>query len=229
MNIVLGTPRACRRRQEGKWIGLVLGLLSLATIAVLGVTYGPAWWAYASYEPQEGDVIFQSLPFSRLVTAIEGATQSPFSHCGIVARENGRWVVYEALKPVGPTPLGDFIARGRNQAFQVKRLKNEQQSLVPALLASVRKLRGRPYDERYRLDDDGEAIYCSELIYVAYRDTTGGASLGQLVTLGELKWQPYAELIEQIEKAPPPLDRQLITPRDLFRAHQFETAFSYGY
>ena len=150
-----------------------------------------------------------------MVTAIEGATHSNFSHCGIVAQDNGGWVVYEAFAPVGPIPLGDFMARGRDRAFLVKRWKSEQQQHVPAMLETVRKLHGRPYDERYRLDDDREAIYCSELIYLAYRDATGGESLGRLVTLGELKWKPYEELIEQIEQAPPPLDRQIITPRDL--------------
>jgi hypothetical protein len=229
MHVVLGMPRARRGRQECKWIALFLGVLALVTIVLLAFVYGPAYWAYASYQPQKGDVIFQSLPFSRIVTAIEGATDSPLSHCGIVAREEGRWVVYEALGPVGPTPLGDFIARGRNRAFLVKRLRSAEQPLVPPMLAAVRALRGRPYDERYRLDDDREAVYCSELVWFAYRDATAGKSLGKLVTLGELNWQPYQELIEKIEKAPPPVDRELITPRDLARARQLETAFSFGY
>jgi hypothetical protein len=229
MNIVVGAPRARRtNRNAAWWIGGLLGGLGVVVGAMLTATFGPGLFAYWSYAPQEGDVIFQSLPFSQLVNAIEGATDSPLSHCGIVARENGQWVVYEALAPVGPTPLGDFISRGRNRAFLVKRLKAEEQAHVPAVLENVRRLRGRPYDERYRLDDAGQAIYCSELVYVAYREATG-QPLGKLVTLGELKWKPYEELIEQIEKAPPPLDRQIITPRDLSRASQFESAFSYGY
>jgi hypothetical protein len=230
MHIVAGAPNA---RQVNRiaigWIAVLLTSLSAVMLVVYAVTFGPAWWAYRSYVPQEGDVIFQSLPHSRLVSAIEGATRSPFSHCGIVARENGRWVVWEALAPVSPTPLGEFIGRGRNGAFAVKRLKSEHQSHVPAILTNVRKLRGRPYDERYRLDDDGQAIYCSELIYVAYRAALPGETLGKLVTLGELKWQPYEALIEQIEKAPPPLNREIITPRDLARAKQFEPAYSFGY
>jgi|GEM_PF-5474058 len=212
MNIVTGQPRARRgMKRELAWIAILPGSLSLAVLATLAFTFGPALWAYASYQPQEGDIIFQSLPFSRVVTAIEGATQSPLSHCGIVARENGGWVVYEAFAPVGAIPLSDFIARGRDRGFLVKRLQARHQSHVPKMLESVRQLRGRPYDERYRLDDDRAAIYCSELIYLAWQDATAGESLGQLVTLGELKWKPYEELIEQIERAPPPLDRQIIT------------------
>ncbi|WP_254512739.1 YiiX/YebB-like N1pC/P60 family cysteine hydrolase [Anatilimnocola floriformis] len=216
-------------RRELLWSAIVLVVFVVVAGTIWGFTFGPALWALASYQPQEGDVIFQSLPRSPLVNAIEGGTRSPLSHCGIVARENGRWVVYEAYAPVGPTPLGDFVARGRDRAFLVKRLKADEQPHVPKMLASVRSLRGRPYDIRYRLDDDRAAIYCSELIYLAYQDATDGEQLGQLIALGELKWNPYEKLIERIEKAPPPLDRQMITPRDLSRAEQLETVFSYGY
>ena len=230
MNIVTGPTRAKRNmKRELIWTASVLGSFAVVALATIGFTFGPAWWALASYQPQDGDLVFQSLPHSPLVNAIEGGTQSPFSHCGIVAKENGRWLVYEAFAPVGPTPLGDFVARGRNRAFLVRRLKADEQQYVPPMLATVRTLRGRPYDIRYRLDDNREAIYCSELIYLAYQDATSGGSLGKLITLGELKWKPYERLIEGIEKSPPPLDRQMITPRDLFRAEQLETVISYGY
>lgn len=217
------------RRLNWRWLTGVVGVTAIVAFSLWGYAFGPALWAYASYSPQEGDVIFQSLPYSPVVAAIEGGTKSPLSHCGIVAREDGRWVVYEALAPVGPTALGDFIARGRNRAFLVKRLRVDEQLHVPAMLASVRTLRGRPYDTRYRLDDERESIYCSELIWLAYQDATGGKSLGKLITLGELKWQPYERLIEQLEGAKPPLERPMITPRDLARAEQLEIAFSYGY
>lgn len=227
MQIIAGPNRP--RRQSGLWlITAILGGLSLVVASVWCVTFLPGYQAYYRYEPREGDVIFQSLPHSRLVTAIEGATHSPYSHCGIVAQENGHWVVYEAFRPVGPTPLGEFVGRGRNGAFAVYRWRAEQQQHIPQILAGVRQYRGRPYDERYRLDDDGDAIYCSELIFLAYQQATGDR-LGKLVTLGELNWQPYTELIEQLEKAPPPLDREIITPRDLAGAKQLEEVYSFGF
>ncbi|QDU26837.1 hypothetical protein ETAA8_19200 [Anatilimnocola aggregata] len=229
MNTVAGGPRARRRTKELAFISIAVGGLAIVVGGLLAATYLPALWAYHHYQPQEGDVIFQSLPFSELVKAIEGATNSPYSHCGIVAKEDGRWVVYEALTPVGPTPLREFIFRGRDNAFVVKRLKADHQPHVPKMLATVRSYRGRLYDQRYRLDDNAEAIYCSELIFLAYREATGGQPLGKLVTLGKLKWQPYIELIEQIEKGPAPLDRQIITPRDLARAEQLERVYAFGY
>lgn len=228
MQLILGPTRA-RRRSSAAWlITGILGGLSLIVAAIWCVTFLPGYLAYYRYQPRQGDVIFQSLPHSRLVTAIEGATRSPFSHCGIVAQEDGRWVVYEALKPVGPTPLGEFIGRGRGGAFEVYRLRAEHQEHIPKVLANVRKYRGRPYDEHYRLDDNAAAIYCSELIYLAYHQSTG-ERLGKIVTLGELKWQPYIELIERIENGPPPLDREIITPRDLAAAEQLERVYSFGF
>jgi hypothetical protein len=232
MNIVVTTGPAVRpskRMRLAIWSSTcILSGLSLVVAVLWGVTYLPGYLAYRNYEPQEGDVIFQSLPFSRLVNAIEGATRSPYSHCGIVAKENDRWVVHEAFGAVGATPLRTFLKRGRNEAFDVYRWRPEFQRHVPQVLAEVRNYRGRPYDERYRLDDKAAAIYCSELIYLAYRAASHEPP-GKLVTLGELRWQPYVDLIERIERAPPPLDREIITPRNLAAAEQLERIYSYGF
>ncbi|MDB4673705.1 hypothetical protein OAF27_02710, partial [Verrucomicrobiales bacterium] len=38
----------------------------------------------SEYEPQVGDIFFQSLPKNDVVDAIERATGSPYSHCGIL-------------------------------------------------------------------------------------------------------------------------------------------------
>lgn len=197
-----------------------------AWTAVLAAVLVPALWHFASplrawrqYQPMEGDVLFQSLPRQEIVNAIEGATGSPWSHCGIVARENGGWVVYEAIEDVHKTPLDEFYRRGREGRFAAFRLKEKHRAQVPAVLEKARAYLGRPYDVRYRWDD--EAIYCSELIFKAYRDATG-ESLGKRVKLGELKWRPYQQIIERLEGGPVPVDREMITPRDLAKAEQFE-------
>jgi uncharacterized protein YycO len=196
-------------------------LIVCACLAALAVVwaYGPAWLAYSRYAPEEGDIVFQSLPHSRLVNAIEGATESPFSHCGIVARSGDAWVVYEAYRGVEATPLREFVFRGRNCGFAVYRLKTDYREHIPAMLEYAQRYVGRPYDGRYRMDD--ERIYCSELIYKAYRDATGGEQLGKLVRLRDLKWQAYRDTIERQEGSVP-LDRLMITPRDLALADQLE-------
>lgn len=219
-------PSPSRRVKERRIVVAVLGLLVLLLIALIGVTYGPAILARERYQPMEGDVVFQSLPHSPLVDAIEGATESPFSHCGIVAKLDGRWVVYEAYHDVGATPLAEFLRRGRDEHFAVYRWREEIQPKVPKLLSCVRSYLGRPYDVRYQMDD--EKIYCSELIYKAYRDASAGQTVGQLVRFGDLRWQPFEKTITQIEKGPVPLDRQMITPKDLAAASELQLIVSFG-
>lgn len=181
---------------------------------------------HAGYSPQEGDVLFQSLPDLPgldLVDAIEGSTGSPYSHCGMVFRDGPDWKVIEAIGPVKETPLDDFVARGRKRAFWAYRPKEELQKSVPAALAAMKLDLGKPYDVHYRFDD--EAIYCSELIRRGWKTATG-ENLGETVTLGSLNWQPYRTVIEAIEGTGKlPLDREMITPRDLARAPQLRQVY----
>ena len=119
-NVVKTRPN--RKRRERRVFIVTFVVCTLLGLAVIAFVFGPAYVAYWKYSPQEGDIIFQSLPRSRLVNAIEGVTQSPYSHCGIVSKQDDAWVVYEAYRNVEVTPLKEFIFRGRNQGFAVYRL-----------------------------------------------------------------------------------------------------------
>lgn len=183
--------------------------------------------SYVQYLPQEGDVIFQSLPkLTRLVRAIEGISGSPLSHCGVVIRKEGKWYVTEEFGDVHDTPLFGFIQRGRWGMFCVYRLRRGYDDAIPGFLEALKIYKGRMYDYRFRLDDD--FLYCSEFVYKAYLKATG-RELGRLEALGSMNWQPYAETISFYEKGPPPLDRLMITPKNLSQAKQLELVFSYGY
>jgi len=177
------------------------------------------------YEPQVGDLVFQSSPLHDLTIAIQGATRSPLSHCGIVALNSGRWVVVEAIATVRETELGIWFRRGRGRKVAVYRLADEWMPHVPAIIAAAREFRGRPYDTRYRMDD--EAIYCSELVYKAFERATG-STLGTLVPLGDLDWKPFEATIRKYEGGAPPLDRLMITPRDLASAPELSLVFDNG-
>ena len=93
---------------------------------------------------------------------------------------------------------------------------------IPEFIMAARKYMGRPYDIRYRMDD--EKIYCSELIFKGYRDATG-EELGKLVKFGDLKWVRHTPVILAIEGSLP-LNRIMITPRHLSEARQLEKVFS---
>ena len=121
-----------------------------------------------SQQYRDGDIIFQSSP-SRQSAAIEEATQSPYSHCGVIFYENNVAYVYEAVQPVGKRRLDEWIQSGVNGEFIVKRLKD---SLLPtendvnALKTYAIQQFGKNYDGKFNWSD--KEMYCSELVYKCY-------------------------------------------------------------
>ena len=174
-----------------------------------------------TYHPQLGDIVFQSLPNpwgKDLVDMIEGATDSPYSHCGMVIIEDGKWQVIEAIGPVQIVPLDVWQARGRGRKIWAYRPAEKFRNSIPIMVKVMKKDLGKPYDIRYRLDS--ENIYCSELLYRGWKEVTG-KPLGRLVKLHELNWQPYRKIIVAIEGSEEiPLDREIITPSDLAQASE---------
>ena len=195
----------------------------LVGLIAIVVGCGPA--PPPSYGPREGDVVFQSLPRCDLVDAIEGATTSPFSHCGIVVRRGDAVSVLESFREVHETPLDEWVARGRGRAFAVFRLRDPWRTRISAFVDAARRFEGRPYDSHYSFDDD--AIYCSELIFKAFKTATGEA-LGTTQRLAQLNWPPFEALIRRLEGAIP-LDREMITPRALSEAPQLREVHRVGW
>jgi hypothetical protein len=157
-----------------------------------------------------------------VVNAIEGASESPYSHCGILVRKGDAWFILEVIGPVRETHLAKWINQARDRHYHVFRLEAEHERNIPAFIKAAKEYMGRPYDIRYRMDD--KKIYCSELIFKGYRDATG-ESLGKLVKFGDLKWVRHTPVILAIEGSIP-LNRIMITPRHLSEAKQLEKVFS---
>ncbi|MGV3663759.1 MAG: YiiX/YebB-like N1pC/P60 family cysteine hydrolase [Prosthecobacter sp.] len=197
-------------------------LLWLTCLALTGCASADTAHAYT---PQHGDILFQSLPHMPVIDAIEGSTRSPYSHCGIVVKRDGAWRVLEAIGPVKLTRLELWIAQGRGGAFAVTRLKPPFQPKVDAMITAAEKFMGLPYDIQYEMDD--RKIYCSELIYKGFKEATG-QELGKIVKLGDLDWKPHAEVVRAIAGDPPPLEREMITPRDLAQAEQLMEVLPLG-
>jgi hypothetical protein len=116
---------------------------------------------------RDGDIIFQSSP-SRQSAAIEEATQSPYSHCGIIFYENNVAYVYEAVQPVGKRRLDQWIESGVNAEFVVKRLNTVQltENKIKALKSYAIEQFGKNYDGKFNWSD--KEMYCSELVYKCY-------------------------------------------------------------
>lgn len=182
--------------------------------------------AYINYEPKEGDVIFQSLPYGKLTATIEGVSKSPYSHCGTVARdpETGDWIIYEAFNKVEATGLREFIFRGRDYGFSVYRLLPEHQHFIPEMIKSTQSYLGKDYDMRYAMDD--ENIYCSELYWKAFKNVSG-IELSKTEKLSDLNWKPYIQNIEFFEKGPVPMDREMVTPMALAKSTDLDLVYSF--
>ncbi|MFA6289993.1 MAG: YiiX/YebB-like N1pC/P60 family cysteine hydrolase [Opitutaceae bacterium] len=166
-------------------------------------------------DKQEGDIVFQSLPHLDLVDAIEAVTESPWSHCGILVKRDGRWMVAEAIGQVRYTPLYVWMVRGRRSVIESYRVRNLSPASAPRIKVGVDKLIGRSYDFRYAPDDD--EIYCSELVYKVY-DRELGIKIGEWEKLGDLNWKPMEKFIRSMEGVRLPLSREMITPIGLTRS-----------
>ena len=150
---------------------------------------------------RDGDLIFHTSQ-SAQSRAIQLATHSAWSHCGIVYKEAGKWQVFEAVQPVKLTPLADWVARGQGGHFVTKRLRDAATALTPAALARM-KAAGRPmlghsYDLYFGWSD--ARIYCSELIWKVYERGLG-RRLGQLQQLRDFDLSAPAVRAKQIERA----------------------------
>lgn len=196
-----------------RWRLMVYGVGMVTLLMSTGWWFRPVLRDLLAYSPQVGDVVLQSLPSGRLVDAIEGITRSRYSHCGVVDRIGGRWVVIEALGPVHATPLREWMLRGHDAGVTVCRYPFGPGE-AERVLAAVHAFDGRPYDVRYELDD--AKIYCSELVAKGFRNGIG-VQVGALERLGDLNWQPYEATIVHYEQGPVPLDRQMVTPVSLTR------------
>jgi len=167
---------------------------------------------------QNGDIIFQTST-SNQSKAIQLATQSKYSHMGIIYENEGEYFVYEAVQPVKLTPLQEWIARGENGHYVIKRLVNADQVLTSTTLARMKqtgeKFKGKPYDIYFEWSDD--KIYCSELVWKIYKEAAN-VEIGQLENLSDF------DLSHTIVKAKMqerygnniPLNEKVISPAAMF-------------
>ncbi|HEX8425042.1 YiiX family permuted papain-like enzyme [Hymenobacter sp.] len=170
----------------------------------------------------DGDLIFQTST-SAQSQAIQLATHSPYSHCGILFRRNNAWRVFEAIQPVSETSLAAWTARGQGGKFVVKRLHDAATVLTPAALQRLQAVgeqyRGKSYDLYFGWSDD--RIYCSELLWKMYQQATG-REIGQLETLREFDLSHPAVQAKLKERYGNqiPLNEKVISPVRMFESQE---------
>lgn len=176
-------------------------------------------------EIQEGDLIFQT-SLSQQSKAIQLATKSQYSHCGVIFKEKEGYFVLEAVQPVKKTELGKWIARGENKKYVIRRLKNSNEILTQMVLIKMKQIGqefiGKNYDLTFEWTDD--KIYCSELIWKIYKRATG-------IEIGKLEKLKDFDLTNEIVKSKMkerhgnkiPKDEIVISPKAVFDSEFLET------
>lgn len=145
---------------------------------------------------KRGDVIFQNSRSAQSL-AILLATDSPFTHVGIVDFDDqGSPVVLEAVRTTRETPLEDWVDQGEGSDVAIYRMDGLTDTQALAVTNAARSHFGKGYDPYFYRSED--ALYCSELVHVAFRDGIGMA-LGRAQRLGDLDLDSAAvrRLIEE--------------------------------
>jgi len=177
---------------------------------------------------QNGDIIFQTST-SGQSKAIQIATGSKYSHMGIIYKQGNDFFVYEAIQPVKFTPLNDWINRGENGHYVVKRIKNSQNVLTPKILTKMKqigeKYSGKDYDLYFEWSDS--RIYCSELVWKIYKKAVG-IEIGELEKLGDFNLTDKAVKQKLKERYGDniPKDELVISPASMFESNELITVFS---
>lgn len=174
-----------------------------------------------AYTPVPGDILFQTSRSSQNL-AIQQATNSPYSHMGIILFKNNQAYVFEASNVVKFTPLQQWIARGEAGAYVVKRIKG---GLTPtqqaALYNAALSYQGKPYDLTFEWSD--KRVYCSELVWKIYYNALG-LELGKLQKLKEFDLHSpvvKAKLYERYGNNIP-LNETVISPKAMFESELLE-------
>lgn len=135
---------------------------------------------------KDGDIIFQVTFTDSKLPQIP--SKAKYNHLGIIYLKDGSYFVYEAKQPVQLTPFGEWIKKGENRHYVVKRLKNAAQVLTPEVILklknAVQRFNGKDYDPCFSWSD--EKMYDSELVWKVYKDATG-IEIGELQQLRDFE------------------------------------------
>jgi len=149
---------------------LLSGLFTIAlTPFFLQATPKKTTKSKGEYLLKPGDIVFQDTGGEQ-GRAVSAATDSPYTHCGVVVENEGRLFVLEAVQPVSAIPLAQWKAR--SDLFHARRLKDPSK-LTPAVFKKAQdwalKQFGKPYDLKFQWDD--ESLYCSELVWKVFAES----------------------------------------------------------
>jgi hypothetical protein len=208
---------------------LILLTLLVAAGAAFGLWSlshdGPALSKTQQDALREGDIVFQQTGGEQ-GRAVQLATGSPWTHVGILFKEGGQWMVYEAVGPVLSTPLDVWSAHGADGHWVAKRWVGAEKMDAAKLRAQLHKagarFQGLPYDLQFRWSDD--RIYCSELVWKMYAEGPGVVLCKPKPMRDHALGSPAVqEVMRKRYGTTPPLDELMIAPGALFDCPELRT------
>lgn len=177
----------------------------------------------ASPEPQlrSGDIVLQASKSSQSA-AIRAATNSRYSHVGVIeVAEDGVFVI-EAIEPVSRTPWKKWRTRGIGGKVTVLRHPEVEETKAARIVAAARRHLGQPYDWYFGWDDD--AIYCSELVHKAFA-RGAGLQVGKLEPLSALRLDLVKAAATERYGAIP-MELEVVTPASIARDPALQTVLT---
>ena len=180
-------------------------------------------------ELQFGDIIFQSSK-SGQSQAIQLATNSQYSHVGMLFEHDDEWKVLEAVQPVKITPLSKWKKQGDYEYYEVKRLKGSDSLLTKSVMEKMKVLGtswlGKDYDIYFDWSDT--ELYCSELVWKIYKENLGV----EIAALRPLKdFDLTHPLVKKTMKErygdDLPLESMMISPGDMYDSELLETVLKH--
>ena len=178
---------------------------------------------------REGDIVFQQTGGEQ-GQAVQLATGSPWTHVGMLFKEGGRWMVYEAVGPVLSTPLDEWAAHGEDGHWVAKRWVGAEKMDGAQLRAQLHKagarFRGLPYDLQFGWSD--ERIYCSELVWKMYAEGPGVELCKPKPMRDHALGSPMVqEVMRKRYGSAPPLDELMMAPGALYDCPELRTVAEY--
>jgi hypothetical protein len=198
----------------------IAALLLVALLAQSNLSAAAADLSVAAAQsaPREGDIIFQTSRSSQSI-AVQRATGSPYSHMGVILQKKDGLCVFEAVATVRCTPLEQWIKRGVDGHYVIKRLKDDREFRLPEgrkrLIETAGSFSGLPYDLTFEWSD--ARIYCSELVWKIF-NRAFGISIGELSKLRDFDLTSPAVKQKIVEryKGNIPLGENVISPSSMF-------------
>ena len=177
---------------------------------------------------RNADIIFQTSK-SNQSKAIQLATKSQYSHVGIIYKKGLNFYIYEAVQPVKLTPLNEWINRGENKHYVVKRLINADRVLTSDKLKKIREIENMFINTEYDIyfDWSDKKMYCSELVWKVYKRALN-LEIGKLEKLKDfdLSSPQVKKILKERYGNNIPLNEIVISPVSIFNSEKLETIIS---